>query len=98
MPYPATVAQVVDHRVLRDAGQPRRHALDVAGVPPRAHQADQHVLHHVLGGQDDLARLVLAVHDGAVARSLVEPDDVRYGRLDRLALPPLLLGITAPAT
>lgn len=51
----------------------------------------------LLVSEDDLARLVLAVHDGAVAQSLVEPDDVPYGRLDRLALPPLLLGITEPA-
>ena len=51
----------------------------------------------LLVSEDDLARLVLAVHDGGVAQSLVEPDDVPYGRLDRLALPPLLLGITEPA-
>lgn len=47
--------------------------------------------------EDDLARLVLAVHDDGVAQSLVEPDDVPYGRLDRRALPPPLLGITEPA-
>ena len=52
----------------------------------------------LLVSEDDLARLVLAVHDGGVAQSLVEPDDVPYGRLDRLALPPLLLGITEPAS
>ncbi len=47
--------------------------------------------------EDDLARLVLAVHDGGVAQSLVDPASVPYGRLDRLALPPLLLGVTEPA-
>ncbi len=50
----------------------------------------------LLVGEDDLARLVLAVHDGGVAQSLVDPASVPYGRLDRLALPPLLMGVTEP--
>ena len=62
----------------------------LAAAPARAGR-------RLLVSEDDLARLVLAVHDGAVAQSLVEPDDVLHGRLDRLALPPLLLGITEPS-
>ncbi|MGW7007539.1 TetR/AcrR family transcriptional regulator [Streptomyces sp. NPDC054933] len=46
-------------------------------------------------GADELIRVLIAVHEGAVAQSSLEPDAVPYQHLDRLALAPLVRSLTA---
>ncbi|MEQ4717962.1 TetR/AcrR family transcriptional regulator [Nonomuraea sp. B19D2] len=43
---------------------------------------------------DDLARLVIAVIEGARAQSYVQPDELPPGRLERTFLPPILHAFT----
>ncbi|MGK5631543.1 TetR/AcrR family transcriptional regulator [Streptomyces sp. URMC 123] len=50
----------------------------------------------LLVSADELARVLIAVHEGAVAQSYLEPDDVPYEHLDRLALPHLVRSLSAP--
>ncbi|MFD1936703.1 TetR/AcrR family transcriptional regulator [Nonomuraea mangrovi] len=45
---------------------------------------------------DELARLVIAVIDGARAQSYVEPDVLPAGRLERLFLPLIMNAVTVP--
>jgi len=45
---------------------------------------------------DDLARLVIAVIEGARMQSYVEPDELQPGRLERTFLPPILHAFTTP--
>jgi AcrR family transcriptional regulator len=45
---------------------------------------------------DDLARLVIAVIEGARAQSYVQPEELPPGRLERTFLPPLLRAFTRP--
>lgn len=45
---------------------------------------------------DELARLVIAVIDGARAQSYVEPDVLPAGRLERLFLPLIMSAVTVP--
>jgi AcrR family transcriptional regulator len=61
-----------------------REALERAGREP-------------LLGLDDLARTLVALREGARAQSLVEPDRLPPGRLERVVLPLLLAAVTRPA-
>ena len=45
---------------------------------------------------DDLARLVIAVIEGARMQSYVEPNELQPGRLERTFLPPILQAFTTP--
>lgn len=43
---------------------------------------------------DDFVRLLIAVHEGGLGQSYLEPDAVPYGRIDRLAIPCLIRGLS----
>ncbi|MGW2062709.1 TetR/AcrR family transcriptional regulator [Streptomyces sp. NPDC001937] len=47
---------------------------------------------------DDFARLLIAVREGGLAQSYVEPDRLPPGQLERQFLAPLLAAVTEPAT
>lgn len=46
---------------------------------------------------DDLVRILIALHEGGLLQSYVEPDSVGWDRLERLAFPHIIRGLTAPA-
>ncbi|MDH6118457.1 AcrR family transcriptional regulator [Kitasatospora sp. GAS204A] len=45
---------------------------------------------------DELARLLIAIREGGLAQSYVEPDQLPPGQLERRFLAPLLTALTAP--
>lgn len=82
-PLAAEVLAAHDARVCELARPALRQVLEAAGVEPPH-------------GVDHLARLIVAIREGGLAQSMVEPDDLAHGELERTYLP-LLVAAFPPA-